>query len=93
MAVWTVDAWQIKPGTEAHFLGNCGPLSPGRLVLFRDLEKQGLFWSPEKWGSRDALETWRKGSSFRWAAAQVEEDVLRHVTHIMEDVPGFEPPR
>jgi len=93
MAVWTVDTWRVKPGTEAHFLGNCGPLSPGRLVLFRDLEKQGLFWSPQKWESREALEACRQGSSFRSAEVQVEEDVLRHVTHIMENVPGFEPAR
>ena len=90
MAVWTVDTWQIKSGREVHFLKHCSALSPGQLVLFRDLEREGLFWSPEKWESREALEAWRKGNYFRFAQAQVQEDTLEHFTHIMESVPGFE---
>jgi heme-degrading monooxygenase HmoA len=89
MAVWTVDTWKVKPGREAHFLKHCEGLSPVKLVLFRDLDQQGLFWSPEKWESRESLESWRKGDLFRSAAAQVEEDVSEHSTHLMEEVPGF----
>jgi quinol monooxygenase YgiN len=93
MAIWTVDTWQVKPGRTTHFLEHCGPLSPAGLVLFRDLEKQDLFWSPQKWENREALEAWRNGSVFRSAAAQVKEDVSEQFTHLMEDVPGFAPRR
>ena len=89
MAVWTVDTWKVKPGKETHFLSHSTALSPDRLVLFRDLEEQGLFWSPEKWESREVLESWRKGSIFKSAEAEVQEDVSEHFTHLMEDVPGF----
>ncbi len=89
MSVWTVDTWKIKPGREDHFLKHCGALSPDKLVLFRDLDEEGLFWSPEKWKSQENLEAWRTGSTYQAAVAQIEGDVSKHSTHVMDEVPGF----
>ncbi len=72
-----------------HFLKHCGALSPDKLVLFRDLEEQRLFWSPAKWKSREELEAWRMGSTYKSALAKIEADVSEHFTHIMDDVRGF----
>ena len=93
MAVWTVDTWRIKPGRESHFLQNCKLLSPGPLVLFRDLDNLALFWSPEKWENREALDAWRSGDAYRSALVILKRDVVDHVTHVMQDVPGFPPRR
>ena len=89
MSVWTVDTWKVIPGREGHFLKHCGALSPDKLVLYRDLDEQGLFWSPEKWESREKLEAWRTGSRYKSAIAEVEGDVSEHSTHVMDEVPGF----
>lgn len=93
MSVWTVDTWKVRPGKEDHFLGHCSALSPDKLVIFRDLLEQGMFWSPEEWESREALEAWREGNTFRSAEEQMQEDVSEHFTHLMEAVPGFSPRR
>ena len=89
MSVWTVDTWRIKPGRDGHFLKLCGALAPSKLVLFRDLDEQGLFWSPEKWESREKLEAWRTASAYKSAVSQIEADVSEHFTHVMDEVPGF----
>lgn len=89
MSVWTVDTWKIKRGREGHFLKHCGALSPDKLVLFRDLDEESLFWSPAKWTSREELEAWRTGSTYKSVLANVEADVSEHVTHVMDEVPGF----
>jgi heme-degrading monooxygenase HmoA len=89
--VWTVDTWRIKPGRESHFLQNCSALSPKALVVYRDLDDQNLFWSPAKWESREALDAWRGGNAYRSALAILNEDASDHVTHLMQDVPGFSP--
>jgi hypothetical protein len=75
MSVWTVDTWKIKPSSEEHFLKHCGALSPDKLVLFRDLDEQSLFWSAAKWTSREELEAWRMGSTYKSALAKIEPDV------------------
>ena len=93
MPVWTVDTWKVRLGRESHFLQNCGGLSPEALTLFRDLEKPGLFWSPAKWESRDELDKWRKGARYNAALFVLTNDVLEHLTHLMEDVPEFPPRR
>ncbi len=93
MPVWTVDTWRINPARESHFLEHCNALSPEALVLFRDLQVPALFWSPEKWESREALNTWRSGDTYRFALALLKEDTVEHVTHLMSDVPGFPPRR
>lgn len=93
MPVWTVDTSKVKPGREPHFLQNCGALSPAALTLFRDLEKPGFFWSPATWEGRDMLDEWRKSDRYRAALSVVKEDVLKHVTHLMENVPEFPPQR
>ena len=93
MAVWTVDTWRIKTGRESHFLQNCNALSPKSLVLFRDLDSPAVFWSPEKWESRGSLDAWRSGNVYLSATAILKADVLDHVTHVMQDVPGFPPRR
>jgi len=89
MSILTVDTWKLRSGRESHFLQHCGALSPEKLVLFRDLEEQSLFWSPEKWESRATLEAWKTGSAYKSAVAQVEVHVAEHFTHVMEEVPGF----
>jgi len=89
MSVWTVDTWKVRGGREDHFLKHCDALGPNKLVLFRDLDEQGLFWSPEKWESREKLEAWRTGNTYKSALAQIETDVSEHLTHVMEEVPGF----
>ncbi len=89
MSVWTVDTWKITPGSEDHFLKHCGALSPDKLVLFRELDEQSLFWSPAKWTSREELEAWRIGSTYKSALAKIEADVSEHFTHVMDEVPGF----
>jgi heme-degrading monooxygenase HmoA len=91
MAVWTVDTWRIRSGRESHFLQNCNALSPKSLVMYRDLDDPNLFWSPAKWGSREALNAWRGGDAYRSALALLKEDVIDHVSHLMQDVPGFSP--
>lgn len=91
--VWTVDTWKIKPGRQPHFLRRCGVLSPESLVLFQDLEEQSLFWSPEKWQSRKALDAWRNGGAYRSTLEAVKDDVLEHVTHVMKDLSDFPPRR
>ena len=84
MPIWTVDTWKIRPGAESHFLQHCSALSPEPLTLFRDLEKPGLFWSPARWESRDTLNEWRRSVRYNTALFVVKEDVLEHVTHLME---------
>jgi hypothetical protein len=83
----------VKPGREAHFLRHCGALSPEALVLFRDLEQSGTFWSPEKWASREALDAWRNGSAYKAALTALQDAISEHTTHLMIDVPGFSPRR
>ena len=91
MPIWTVDTWKIRPGAESHFFQPCSALSPEPLTLFRDLEKPGLFWSPAGWESRDTLNEWRRIVRYNTALFVVKEDVLEHVTHLMENVPAFPP--
>ena len=93
MAVWTVDTWKIKAGKEPHFLQCCAPLSPVGLVLFQDLLEPSLFWSPEKWESEEALQTWREGDTYLSAFQAIKDDVMEHSTHRMKDVAGFPPRR
>lgn len=93
MPIWTVDTWKVKLRKESHFLQNCAALSQEPLTLFRDLEKPGLFWSPAKWESRDKLDEWRKSDHYNAAVSIVKNDVLKHTTHLMEDVPEFPPRR
>ncbi|MGH2573967.1 MAG: antibiotic biosynthesis monooxygenase [Actinomycetota bacterium] len=59
----------------------------------RDLESPGLFWSPTRWDSREALEAWRTGSRYATCLEAVGEDVMEHRTHIMDVVEGFPPQR
>ncbi|HEV8420930.1 MAG TPA: antibiotic biosynthesis monooxygenase [Actinomycetota bacterium] len=82
----------MRPEREEHFLDHCGALNPDPLILYRDMEEPGLFWSPAKWESREALMRWRASAEYLAAVASVEEDVLDHRAHVMMDVPGF-PPR
>jgi Antibiotic biosynthesis monooxygenase len=89
--VWTVDTWRVRPGREVHFLDHCRTLNPDPLILYRDTEEPGLFWSPAKWESREALERWWAGPEYLAAIRSLEEDLLDHQTHVMTDVPGFPP--
>lgn len=93
MPIWTVDTWRIRREAESHFLQECSGLSPESLTLYRDLEKPGFFWSPAKWESRDKLNEWRTSARYKTALSVVQDDVLEHVTHLMENVPEFPPPR
>jgi|SRR6516162_6335218 hypothetical protein len=93
MPIWTVDRCRIRPGAESYFLQQCSALSPEPLTLFRDLEKPGVFWPPARWESRDTLKLneWRTSVRYNTALSVVKEDVLEHVTHLMENVPEFPP--
>jgi hypothetical protein len=91
MPIWTVDVWTVRPDREPHFLQHCGELSPEQLTLYRDVEKPGVFWSPAKWGSREELDEWRRSEGYVSVVASLSEDVAEHVTHVMEDVPGYPP--
>lgn len=91
--VWTVETWRVEEGRESHFLEHCGDLVPNELTLYRDLESRGLFWSPTRWDSREALEAWRAGSRYASALEALREDVIEHQTHIMGAVEGFLPQR
>jgi heme-degrading monooxygenase HmoA len=90
-AVWTVDIWRVRPGREQQFLDLCQALSPGDLILYRDVEERELFWSPAKWESEEALKRWRASSQYLTAVRSPEATVLDHQTHVMIDVPGFLP--
>lgn len=89
--VWTVDTWRVRPGREPHFLDHCQALSQDPLMLYRDVEEPGLFWSPAKWKSREALGLWRGSAQYLAAVRSLEDDVLDHQTHVMMDVPGVLP--
>jgi hypothetical protein len=89
--VWTVETWRVRPGSEPHFLDHCRALNPDPLILYRDVEEPGLFWSPTKWESREALVRWRASAEYLAAVGSLEGDVLDHQTHVMMDVPGFPP--
>jgi hypothetical protein len=91
MPVWTVDTWRVKAEMEDHFLAHCQALRPDPLILYRDLEEPGLFWSPAKWESLEVLDQWRASSQYAAAVQSLEGDVLDHQTHVMTDVPGFFP--
>jgi hypothetical protein len=91
MSIWTVDTWRVAAGRQVHFLDHCGGLSPGPLILYRDLEDEGLFWSPAKWESLEALRQWRGSEQYRSTIRLLGEDVLDHRSHVMADVPGFPP--
>ena len=93
MPVWTVDTWRVRPGAESHFLQYCAALSPEPLTLFRDLDKPGVFWSPAKWENRDVLDEWRADDRYSAALSILRDDVLEHLTHVMEDIPEFPPRR
>jgi heme-degrading monooxygenase HmoA len=86
LTIWTVETWRIEEGRESHFLEHCGDLVPGDLILYRDLESPGLFWSPTRWESREGLEAWRAGSRYASCLEAVREDVIEHRTHVMEAV-------
>jgi quinol monooxygenase YgiN len=90
-AVWTVDTWRVRPGRERHFLDHCRALTPGPLILYSDVEEPGLFWSPAKWESREALRRWRASAKYLAAVASIDDDLLDHQTNVMMDVPGFVP--
>jgi heme-degrading monooxygenase HmoA len=91
MALWTVDTWRVAPGNEGHFLEHCVALSPDRLILYRDLDEEGLFWSPAKWESLEALRTWRSSEQYASAIRLLSDDVIDHESHLMTDVPGLPP--
>jgi hypothetical protein len=91
MAIWTVETWRVAPEREAHFLGRCSGLSPGGLILYRDLEEEGLFWSPAKWEDMEALGRWHATRHYRSVLRELEDDVVEHQIHVMTDVPGFLP--
>jgi hypothetical protein len=91
MPVWTVDTWRVRPGRADHFLAHCRALSPDPLILYRDLEEPGLFWSPAKWESPVRLNQWRATAEYEAAVRSLKEDVQDHRTHLMTDVPGFLP--
>jgi hypothetical protein len=91
MAIWTVDTWHLKPGSEAHFLGLCGEMNPSPLVLYRDLEEPGIFWSPAKWESLEALREWRSGEAYDRVVLSLADDIVDHESHIMTEVPEFLP--
>jgi hypothetical protein len=89
--IWTVDTWIVKPEREAHFLRNCGALGPGKMTVYRDVEKVSFFWSPAKWDNRGALDEWRTSDRYNAGLALLADDVLEHKTHLMESVPEFPP--
>jgi Antibiotic biosynthesis monooxygenase len=91
VVVWTVDTWRIKPGREEHFIDLCMGLDDRPLTVYRDLDKPSVFWSPAKWESLEALESWRGGQAYANALASLEGDIIDHETHVMEEVPGFTP--
>jgi deazaflavin-dependent oxidoreductase (nitroreductase family) len=91
--IWTVETWRVEDGREAHFLEHCGDLAPDELTLFRDLESPGLFWSPTRWESLAALESWRAGSRYASSLDAVRQDVAEHETYVMAAVEGFSPQR
>jgi heme-degrading monooxygenase HmoA len=92
MATWTVDVWTVRPGREAHFLEHASGLSPKQLTLYRDIEKPGaVFWSPARWESLNELNGWQDSAAYASVVAALDDDVLEHVTHVMEDVPGYPP--
>lgn len=89
MPIWTVDIFMIRPARESHFLQNCRGLARESLTLFRDLEKRQLFWSPAKWESRESLDEWRHGDTYRSVLHALDADILERAIHLMESVPGF----
>jgi hypothetical protein len=91
MAVWTVDTWRVKPGREGHFLSHCRDMNPDPLILYRDLEEMGLFWSPAKWESLETLRKWRSSNAYGSVVQSLADDVMDHQSHVMIDVPGFLP--
>lgn len=91
--MWTVETWQVGEGREGHLLEHCGGLTPADLTLFRDLESPGLFWSPTRWESREALEDWRSGNRYASSLEAVREDVVEHQTHLIAAVEGILPRR
>jgi len=91
MSIWTVDTWRVAPGREAHFLDHCAGLSPDRLILYRDVEEEGLFWSPAKWDSLEALREWRASDPYSSGIRLLRDDIIEHQAHVMTDVPGFVP--
>lgn len=91
MVIWTVETWRIGEGRESHFLQHCGDLVPDDLTLFRDLESPGLFWSPTRWESPQALEAWQAGNHYASCLQALTEDVIEHTIHLMEGVEGFPP--
>lgn len=91
MVVWTVETWRIKNGREGHFLEYCRDLAPDVLTLYRDLDAEGLFWSPTRWDSREALEDWWDSSRYATALKNVADDVIEHETHVMTAVEGLLP--
>lgn len=92
MATWTVDVWTVRPGREAHFLEHASGLSPKQLTLYRDIEKRGaVFWSPARWESRDELNGWLGSAAYASVVAVLDDDVLEHATHVMDEVPGYPP--
>jgi hypothetical protein len=91
MAIWTVDTWRVAPARESHFLRHCRGLTPESLILYRDVEDEGLFWSPAKWASLKALREWRSCEAYISVLRVLNDDVIDHQSHIMTDVPGFLP--
>jgi hypothetical protein len=91
VSIWTVDTWRVAPGREAHFLEHCGKLSPDDLILYRDVNEEGIFWSPAKWASLEALMKWRDSGEYASAVRLVAEDVIDHEIHVMTEVAGFGP--
>ena len=91
MAIWTVETWRVAPSREDHFLAHCAGLNPERLVLYRDTEEEGLFWSPAKWEDLDALKRWQDSEEYRSVLRVLEDDVVDHRVHVMTEV--TDPPR
>lgn len=91
MTIWTVDIWQIRSGRESHFLDRCSDLSPGHLILYRDLNDAARFWSPARWEGPETLAEWRGSEAYAAALTSIAEDVGDHQGHVMAAVPGFPP--
>lgn len=91
MPIWTVDTWRVAPDKESHFLDHCRAMSPDQLILYRDVEDEGLFWSPAKWQSLEALREWRSSDAYTSAMRLLSDDLIDHSRHVMTDVPGYAP--
>lgn len=75
-----------QSGREDHFLEYCRDLVPDDLTLFRDLDVEGLFWSPTRWESREELEDWWDDTRYATALENMADDVIEPQTHVTSAV-------